>query len=43
MPNALAAAINWDFLDEPLYRWIIFVGALMGIVWAWEGVVGLMK
>lgn len=41
--NPLNTAINWEFLDEPLYRWIIFVGALGAITWGWRGVVDLMK
>lgn len=40
--NPLSAAINWDFLDEPLYRWFIFFGAMLGIAWGWHGVLELM-
>lgn len=36
-------AVNWEFLNEPLYRWAMFFGAvtLMGV--AWRGAVELMK
>lgn len=40
--NALTNAINWEFLNEPLYRWFIFAGAAFGMVWAWEGIIALM-
>lgn len=43
MPNVLANAINWEFLDEPMYRWFLAVGAFLGILWAWNGIIDLMK
>lgn len=34
-------AVDWKFLNEPLWRWFIFVGVLMLIVFAWSGVIRL--
>jgi len=34
---------NWQFLNEPLYRWGLFFLAMGFISWGWEGVIGLMK
>ena len=34
---------NWPFLNEPLYRWAIFVGALLMILFAWSCVLEYMK
>lgn len=34
---------DWPFLDEPLYRWAIFFGAMLGIAYAWNGVLRVMK
>lgn len=36
-------AINWQFLDEPLYRWFIFLAALSLMLGAWGGILRLMK
>jgi hypothetical protein len=41
--NPVSAAINWQFLNEPLYRWIIFFVALSFIAVAWRGVISFMK
>lgn len=34
---------NWPFLQEPLYRWVIFIIALTFIMMAWRSVLGYMK
>lgn len=35
--------VNWEFLNEPAYRWaIFFVGASL-FIGAWDHVLGLMK
>lgn len=39
MPNPFA----WSFLDEPLWRWAVFVIALGLILHAWNGVLRLMR
>ncbi len=33
---------GWKFLNEPLWRWFIFFGALMLIAWAWKGVLSFI-
>lgn len=40
--GALNGVINWEFLDEPLYRWAFFFLALMGMGVAWRGILDLM-
>ena len=39
----LNTAIDWTFLDEPLYRWAIFFAAVGGMFFAWHGVLDLMR
>lgn len=34
---------NWQFMNEPLYRWFLFGLAFMGMSWGWNGVISLMK
>jgi hypothetical protein len=42
--SVLAAQFaNWEFMDEPLYRWFLFGLAMALISWGWSGVLGLMK
>ena len=43
MQDYLNSAIDWTFLNEPLYRWAIFGVAVMGFLYAWTGVLDLMK
>lgn len=33
--NFLDNIKNWPFLQEPLYRWFIFLGALIVIMMCW--------
>lgn len=35
--------IDWQFLNEPLYRWAIFFLACGAMLFAWNGVINLMK
>lgn len=34
---------DWEFLNEPLYRWFIFLGALLLIAWAWGAILSFMR
>lgn len=34
---------SWEFLNEPLYRWFIFFGALIAMSVAWHGVLDMMR
>jgi hypothetical protein len=34
---------EWEFLDEPLYRWAIFAGAMGLILAGWAGIIRQMK
>jgi len=29
---------NWQFLNEPLYRWFLFFGAILLISYGWNGI-----
>jgi len=41
--TAFADLINWPFLNEPLWRWIILFGAFALFQFGWSGVLDLMK
>ena len=43
LPAPLAQISNWEFLDEPLHKWALFVVALTFILWGWNGIIDLMK
>lgn len=34
---------SWGFMQEPLYRWFMFVGAMLLILAAWTIILGYMK
>jgi len=34
---------GWTFLNEPLWRWFIFVIALIMILWAWSGILSVAR
>lgn len=34
---------NWEFLQEPWWRWFIFVGLLLLIFFMWRIIIGHMK
>jgi hypothetical protein len=40
--NLFTGITDWTFLNEPLWRWAIFVIALAFITWGWNGVLGYM-
>lgn len=35
--------VNWQFLNEPLYRWWLFFLAISLSLFAWHGVLEFMK
>jgi hypothetical protein len=41
--NFVENVADWSFLSEPLWRWFLFVGAVLGILWGWSGIIDLMK
>jgi len=43
MPGLVTNVTDWKFLEEPLYRWAIFFGAMLGIAYAWNGVLRVAK
>jgi hypothetical protein len=34
---------NWPFLQEPAYRWFMFVGMMLLLFTAWAIILGYMK
>lgn len=40
--NVVSNVVGWTFLDEPLYRWFIFFGAIILISWGWKGVLSFV-
>lgn len=34
---------QWEFLDEELYRWALFIGAFLLLLIAWRSVLNYMK
>jgi hypothetical protein len=38
MENPVSAVTGWKFLQEPLYRWALFVFALIMILTAWRAI-----
>lgn len=34
---------SWPFMQEPMWRWFVFVGALLLILAAWTIILGYMK
>ena len=40
--NYLNTVTNWQFLNEPIYRWFIFFGALTAISVAWGSILAFM-
>lgn len=34
---------NWTFLNEPAWRWFIFLGVLIAFSVAWKGVLNAIK
>jgi hypothetical protein len=41
--NPFSSVTDWSFLNEPLYRWFIFFGALLFIALAWKHILEYMK
>jgi len=41
--DALSNITNWQFLNEPLYRWFLFLGALLLMNYCWADIVDFMK
>lgn len=41
--NPVSGVINWQFLNEPLYRWALFFFAVGAMGFAWDGVLRIMK
>lgn len=41
--SVVDSTVNWTFLNEPLYRWVLFFIALTFIGIAWRGIIEFMK
>lgn len=38
MGDALKNIVGWNFLNEPAYRWLIFVGMMLAFLIVWNAV-----
>ena len=38
MPAWLSSITGWQFMDEPAWRWFVFVGVILLFLFAWNGV-----
>jgi len=43
MRNVVSTAINWEFLNEPAYRWVMFFVGASAFLYVWNDVLSLMK
>lgn len=41
--NFFQKIADWEFLDEPLYKWFIFYIAMIAIAITWNIILGYMK
>lgn len=41
--DVLSSIADWPFLQEPLYRWMIFLVAIWAMLFAWNGVLSFMQ
>jgi hypothetical protein len=37
--NDVKDAANWEFLNEPLYKWAIFIAVLLMILFVYQGLI----
>ena len=43
-PNAvISGLVNWPFMNEPIYRWFVFILIMSAFLSAWSGVLRHMK
>lgn len=40
--NVVSSVTGWKFMDEPLWRWFLFFGALILISWGWKGILSFV-
>lgn len=43
MYDPFSYVLNWEFLDEPLWRWFFGLGAIAALIWAWDGILSYMR
>lgn len=41
--NPFSTVIDWTFLNEPAWRWAIFLAGATGFLFVWNEVLDLMK
>jgi hypothetical protein len=41
--NFIENIVGWPFMQEPLWRWFLFFGAVGAISLAWSGILDFMK
>lgn len=43
MNDLMNKLATWPFMNEPIWRWFVFMVAMGGIMTAWNGVLAFMK
>lgn len=43
MDNPISKATNWEFLNEPLWRWFVMFGIFILIAATWRYILEYMK
>jgi hypothetical protein len=38
----LDTVANWQFMQEPLWRWFVMFGAMLAIAFGWHGILEFM-
>jgi len=41
--NFVHKVTDWEFMNEPVWRWFVFLGALMAMGVVWNGILSFMK
>lgn len=41
--NGVTNPLRWEFMNEPLWRWLVFLVAMNLLLTAWNGVIRLMS
>lgn len=42
LSSVLSTPVNWQFLDEPMWKWFIFIGAFALMIFGWNGIMSFI-
>lgn len=43
MQNMISQITGYEMLNEPMWQWFLFVGAMMLFTFAWHGIIEFIK